>query len=84
MSGCDRMATPLGTLGVSFAFCLFIAKNVCRIVFINFYFTLFIALSCIYILAMDLGLHTSLISFFLNAYCINFNISGEVTTPQWL
>jgi hypothetical protein len=43
------MTTQLGTLWLSFAFCLFIAKNVCRIVFINFYFTLFITLACIVI-----------------------------------
>jgi len=37
MSGCDRMATPLGTLGLSFAICLFflLLNYICRTVFFS-------------------------------------------------
>ena len=44
--GCDRLATPLGTLGLSFVFCLIIA--ILFVVFIClFIFPAFIALACI-------------------------------------
>jgi hypothetical protein len=43
--GCDRMTTPLGTLGLSFVFCLIIAFFFCVDLFI---FPAFTALACIF------------------------------------
>jgi hypothetical protein len=43
--GCERMATPLGTNGLSFAFCLSIA-----IIFVML--CLFVYFSCIYCFSM--------------------------------
>ena len=59
MSGCDRMETPLGILGLSFAMCLFIAKQYLSYCFLFLlvvamlslssfiYFALFTILACI-------------------------------------
>jgi hypothetical protein len=44
--GCDRMATPLGTLGLSFVFCLIIAILFVCCIYL-FIFPAFTALACI-------------------------------------
>ena len=68
MSECDRMTTPLGTLGLSFAFCLFIA-----IMFVMLCLSLFTALALILIVMHH----------FKRTH-VKFRLSGGVMISQWL
>jgi len=95
MFGCDRMTTPLGTLGLSFANCLFIVKQYLSYFFFPpccvyqvLFFAFFTILARIvihvyhaYILDMDLR-PSHITHLIFNTYSINFKISGGVTTPQ--
>jgi hypothetical protein len=49
MSGCDRMATPLRTLELSFAICLFIAKQYLSYYFLYYCYVVFIKVLFLFI-----------------------------------
>jgi hypothetical protein len=78
----------MGTLGLSFAFCLLIAKNVCRVVFFYYEFLFYFYTFIMHIYSCHpahIGYRfvpSRTTHFILNICYMNFKLSGEVTVPQ--